>query len=390
MRHSTRGEVDPFIVMDVMEAARRAEAAGRHVIHMEVGQPGTGAPKAARDRLAAAMEAGPLGYTVALGLPDLRTAIAALYAEWYGLDLDPARVIVTAGASGAFLLAFSALWDAGEKVGLGEPGYPSYRQILRAMSLEPVALPTSPESRFQPRPEDVTEDLSGLIVASPANPTGTMLGRDALRALATACGDAGAAMVSDEIYHGLQYEGRAISALEVTDEVYVVNSFSKYFSMTGWRLGWLVVPVAHVRLVERLAQNMFICAPHASQVAALGALSPEGRAELDGHVRVYARNRQVLIDGLAAAGITRIAPADGAFYVYADVSDFTDDSPAFAAEVLDEAGVAVTPGLDFDKARGAVWLRFSYAGATDEIVEGVARVQDFMRRRASPSAAAGG
>jgi aspartate/methionine/tyrosine aminotransferase len=379
MRHSRRSGVDPFIVMDVMEAARAAEEAGRDIVHMEVGQPGSGAPEAARRRLADEMEKGPLGYTVALGRPDLRRAIADLYGEWYGIDLDPARVILTSGASGGFLLAFTALFDAGDRVGLGEPCYPSYRQILTALSLTPVGLVTEAETRFQPVPEQLPPDLAGLIVASPANPTGTMLGRKELETLSDACGEKMISLISDEIYHGLQYEGRAVSALEVTDEVYVINSFSKYFSMTGWRLGWMVVPPDHVRIVERLAQNMFICPAHASQVAALGALSPEGRAELDEHRAIYARNREILLSGLAKAGLTRTAPADGAFYVYADVSELTGDSKALADRILEEAGVAVTPGLDFDKGRGAGTLRFSYARGTAEIEEGVTRLVRFFR-----------
>jgi aspartate/methionine/tyrosine aminotransferase len=381
MRVSRRSAVDPFIVMDVMEAARAAEAAGRDIVHMEVGQPGTGAPQAARDRLAAEMAKGPLGYTVALGRPDLRAAIAALYAEWYDLDLDPARVVLTAGASGGFILAFSALFDAGARVGLGEPCYPSYRQILSAMSLTPVGLRTEAAGRFQPTPAQIGADLDGLIVASPANPTGTMLDRAALSALAAACGEADTALISDEIYHGLQYDGRAVSALEVTDEVYAINSFSKYFSMTGWRLGWMVVPEAHIRVIERLAQNLFICPSHAAQVAALGALSPEGRAELDAHREVYSENRAILTAGLASAGLTKTAPADGAFYVYADVGDWTDDSRQLAAEILAEAGVAVTPGLDFDKTRGHHTLRFSYAQGTEAIAEGVARLKAFFAAR---------
>jgi aspartate/methionine/tyrosine aminotransferase len=380
MRHSTRSEVDPFIVMDVMEAARAAEEAGRDIVHMEVGQPGSGAPEAARARLRQEMEHGPLGYTVALGRPDLRAAIAELYGEWYDLDLDPARVVLTSGASGGFLLAFTALFDAGEKVALGEPCYPSYRQILTALSLRPVGLVTEAETRFQPVAGQLTDDLSGLIVASPANPTGTMLGKAELQGLAEACGEKLISLISDEIYHGLQYEGRAVSALEVTDEVYVINSFSKYFSMTGWRLGWMVVPPDHVRRVERLAQNMFICPAHSSQVAALGALSPEGRAELDEHRVTYTKNREVLLAGLEAAGLTRSAPADGAFYVYADVGHLTDDSRALAGRILEEAGVAVTPGLDFDKARGHRTLRFSYARGTAEIEEGVARLTRFFAR----------
>ena len=383
MRVSTRSQVDPFIVMDVMEAARAAEEAGRHIIHMEVGQPGTGAPGAARDRLAAEMEAGPLGYTVALGRPDLRAGIAALYGEWYGIDLDPARVVVTAGASGAFILAFSALFDADDKVGLGEPCYPSYRQILRAMSLTPVGFQTYETSRFQPTPDDLTDDMAGLIVASPANPSGTMLDKAAMGALVDASTSRGISLISDEIYHGLQYRDRAVSALECSDDLYVVNSFSKYFSMTGWRLGWLVVPEEHIRTVERLAQNLFICPPHAAQVAALGALSPEGRTELDRHREIYAANRALMLAGLAKAGFDHVAPADGAFYVYADASAHTGDSLAFAAEILDKAGVAVTPGLDFDPVRGAHWLRFSYARASAEIEEGLARLQDFMSARAA-------
>ncbi|WP_224815127.1 pyridoxal phosphate-dependent aminotransferase [Hasllibacter sp. MH4015] len=381
MQHSRRAQVDPFIVMDVMEQARAAEEAGRHIIHMEVGQPGTGAPEAARAQLAEEMGQGPLGYTVALGRPDLRAEIAALYGEWYDLDIDPARIVLTAGASGAFILAFTALFDAGARVALGEPCYPSYRQILTALSLEPVGLQTQADTRYQPTPAHLEDGLDGLIVASPANPTGTMLFEPELRALSEACTERGIALISDEIYHGLQYEGRAVSALEVTDDVYVINSFSKYFSMTGWRLGWMVVPPDHVRIIERLAQNMFICPSHAAQVAALGAMSAEGRAELDGHRAVYGRNRQILLDGLARAGLTKTAPADGAFYVYADVGEFTDDALVFAADILREAGVAVTPGLDFDKTRGARALRFSYARSTADIEEGVARLIRFMAAR---------
>ncbi len=373
MRTSARGEVDPFIVMDVMEAARRLEASGRSVVHMEVGQPGTPAPAAARRALAAAMEAGPLGYTVALGLPELRGRIARLYRERYGVDLDPGRVVVTAGSSAAFILAFTSLFAAGERVALGEPGYPSYRHILRALDLVPVGLPTGPEARFQPVAGQLGGDLAGLIVASPANPTGTMLARPELAALIGAAAERGIAVVSDEIYHGIDYGGRAVTALEISDEVYVVNSFSKYFSMTGWRVGWLVVPEAHVRRIERLVQNLFICAPHASQVAALAAMDEV--EELERNVGVYRANRALMLEGLPRAGFARIAPPDGAFYIYADVSGMTDDSRALAARILREAGVAVTPGLDFDPRRGGGTLRFSYAGATAEMAEGIARLE---------------
>ncbi len=380
MRISTRSNVDPFIVMDVMQAASAAEAAGRHIIHMEVGQPGTGAPRGAVNALAKAMDNGPLGYTVALGLPALRARIAQMYGEWYNVDLDPARVVITPGSSGGFILAFTALFDTGDKVGIGAPGYPSYRQILKALALNPIDLPTAPENRYQPVPADFSQmDLAGLLVASPANPTGTMLDRGAMGALIDACADKGASFISDEIYHGVEYEKKAVTALEVTDDCYVINSLSKYFSMTGWRVGWMVVPEDHVRVVERIAQNMFICAPHASQIAALAAMECED--ELQANMDVYRANRAMMLDGLKAAGFTTFAPPDGAFYVYADVSDLTEDSRALASEILDKAGVAVTPGLDFDPVRGHKTLRFSYARSTADIGEGLARLQRFMASR---------
>ena len=380
MKRSRRGQVDAFIVMDVVEAARRAEENGRHIIHMEVGQPGTGAPEGATRAVAEALGA-PLGYTTSLGLPALRAGIAALYQRWYGLTLDPARIVVTSGSSGAFLLAFTALFDRGARVGLGEPGYPSYRQILRALDLTPVGIACAAEHRLQPVPEDLAGlELEGLIVASPGNPSGTMLDRAALGALMGYCAERGIAFVSDEIYHGLHYGARAVSALEISDEAYVINSFSKYFAMTGWRVGWMVVPPDHIRTVERLAQNLFICAPHVAQVAALAAL--ECIEDMEANRAIYAENRRLMLEGLPKAGFSRIAPPDGAFYIYADVSDLTADSRGLAAEILEGAGVAVTPGLDFDPHRGGTTLRFSYAGATADVVEGLRRLQDYMGRRA--------
>ncbi|MFD1341763.1 pyridoxal phosphate-dependent aminotransferase [Litorisediminicola beolgyonensis] len=380
MRNSRRGAVDPFIVMDVMEEARAAEEAGRSIVHMEVGQPGTPAPARAREALGVAMKDDALGYTVALGLPALRRRIARHYGERYGVDLDPARVVVTPGSSGAFLLAFTALFDAGEKVAIGRPGYPSYRQILRALDLEPVEVESAASHRYQPVPADLEGlDWQGLMIASPANPTGTMLDRGALGALIDCAEARGAAFISDEIYHGIEYEARAVTALELSDKVCVINSFSKYYSMTGWRVGWMVLPEAQLRQVERLAQNLFICAPHAAQVAALAAMDAE--EELQANLAVYAENRGLMLEGLPKAGFTRIAPPDGAFYVYADVSELTEDSRAFAAEILQGAGVAVTPGLDFDPERGATTLRFSYARATADIEEGLARLARFMEDR---------
>ena len=380
MRKSKRSEVDPFIVMDVLEAARAAEASGRHIIHMEIGQPGTPAPVAAREALANRMMSDPLGYTVALGLPELRARIARLYKDWYGVDVSPDRIVVTSGSSGAFLLAFNALFDSGARIGIGEPGYPSYRQILTALGMETVGIQTSEAARFQPVPADLNGlDLDGLMVASPANPSGTMLGRDELTALIEACQKTDTAFISDEIYHGIEYEAKAVTALEISDEVYVINSFSKYFSMTGWRVGWMVVPQDHVRRIERLAQNMFICPPHASQIAALAALDCD--RELQDNLAVYSENRKLMIEGLPKAGFDRIAPPDGAFYIYADISHLTDDSLGFAKEILDQAGVAVTPGLDFDKQRGKGTLRFSYASDTNDIREGLERLKRFMDKK---------
>ena len=381
MRNSSRSEVDPFIVMDVMEAARAAEAAGRHIIHMEVGQPSSPAPEAARAALTDRMAADPLGYTVALGIPELRARIAKLYKDWYGVDVSADRIVVTSGSSGAFLLAFTALFDGGAKVGIGEPGYPSYRQILTALGMETVGIQTSEAARYQPTPQDLEGlELDGLMVASPANPSGTMLGYAELKELIDACHAKSTAFISDEIYHGIEYEAKAVTALEISDDVYVINSFSKYFSMTGWRVGWMVVPPDHVRRIERLAQNMFICPPHASQIAALAALDCED--ELQANLAVYAENRRLMLEGLPDAGFYRIAPPDGAFYVYADISHLTNDSLGFCKQILDQADVAVTPGMDFDKQRGNGTLRFSYARSTDDICEGLKRLKAFMETRA--------
>ena len=378
MRRSRRSDVDPFIVMDVMEAARLEEDAGRHIIHMEVGQPATGAPSDAVAALKTAMDDDALGYTVALGLPALRARIAQLYMDWYGVKVSPERVVVTAGSSAAFQLAFISLFDAEDRVAIGDPGYPSYRNILKALDIDVASIATGLEARFQPTVKELQaeKNLAGLLVASPSNPTGTMLDRDALEALISHCEAQGIAFISDEIYHGIEYGKKAVSALEISDDVYVINSFSKYFSMTGWRIGWMIVPEAHVRRLERLMQNLFICAPHASQIAALAALDSIG--ELEDNLAMYERNRALLLEELPKAGFDKIAPPDGAFYIYADVSELTDDSVTLAKQILLEAGVAVTPGVDFDPARGHKTLRFSYARSTEDIIEGVRRLKAWM------------
>ena len=379
MKNSARGSVDPFIVMDVMEAASKIEKAGHDVIHLEVGQPGTSAPILAKESVIDSLSASTLGYTVALGIPELRKKIAELYWHWYKVEVDPQRIIVTPGSSGAFILAFTGLFDAGDAVGVGSPGYPSYRQILKALSLNTVTIKALSDNKFQPVPTDVMNNkLDGLLVASPANPTGSMLNRDELEKLMAACKKKETAFISDEIYHGIEYETRAVSALEVSDDCFVINSFSKYFSMTGWRLGWIVVPNKHIRQFERLAQNMFICAPHISQIAALGAL--DAHHELNQNVETYKTNRAMLTEQLPKLGLANFAPPDGAFYFYVDVSEYTDNSVNFANEILDEVNVAVTPGIDFDPDRGLKTIRLSYACSTPDLKEGLRRLNNFMSK----------
>lgn len=381
MKSSERSNVGPFIVMDVMENARKLEEQGHHIIHMEVGQPSTGAPQKAIEALTNAMENDALGYTVALGLPELRTGIAKLYKDWYGLDISPERVVVTAGSSAAFQLAFISLFNPNDNVAIGDPGYPSYRNTLKALSLNPVSIETTLANRYQPTVSDLQKhnDLDGLLVASPSNPTGTMLDKDALKALIDHCQKNDIAFISDEIYHGLEYDKKAVTALEISDDVYVINSFSKYFSMTGWRIGWMVVPQNHVRRIERLMQNLFICAPNASQVAATAAL--DCQEELSKNLELYARNRDYLMQELPKAGFTKIAPPDGAFYIYADVSDFGFNSVDLANEILENAKVSVTSGLDFDPKRGNTTLRFSYARSHEDMIEGVKRLKEWYKKR---------
>ena len=378
MKKSKRSNVDPFIVMDVMESARKAEANGKHVIHMEVGQPGTPAPKRAKQFISDEISNNDLGYTVTLGLPELRNRISKLYGDWYNIDLNPDRIIVTTGSSGAFILSFAALFDVGDRVGIAAPGYPSYRQILKSQDLIPIDIFTELQNKFQPIPKDIKENnLNGLLVASPANPTGSMLDKKKLEALINTAHENKVSFISDEIYHGIQYENNPTSALEISNECYVINSFSKYFSMTGWRVGWMIVPEDHVRQVERLSQNLFICPPHVSQLTALSAM--DAKEELNTKVEVYKKNRSILLEELTKAGLNKFSPPDGAFYIYIDISEYSKDSLNFCKEVLDKPGVAITPGLDFDQKRGNSTIRFSYARSTEDIIEGVNRIKKFMK-----------
>jgi len=384
MKISTRSRTAPFLAMDVLAEAVDLETAGADVIHLEIGEPAHGAPQAARAALIDALGRGEgMGYTAGTGRADLRAAIAGLYARRQGIEIAPERIIVTAGSSAGFSLAFLTLFDAGARVAIADPSYPCYRNILSALGLVPVRLEATIESAFQPTPaalDALAEGgaLSGLLVASPANPTGSMLGHGALADLAAWCAARRAALISDEIYHGLSFGAPATSALEITDDVIVINSFSKYHAMTGWRIGWMVVPEAMARPMETLAQNLFICASHAGQIAALGAMSEAGEAEVAAHLAGYRANRDAVLEALASLDFTEIAPADGAFYAYATLPASAPDSPEFCRRLLADAKVATTPGLDFDPARGHRTVRFSFAQAPGRVAEGVARLRAFM------------
>src|SRR5579863_2967710 len=377
---SSRGRIPPFIAMDVLRAANERAATGAEVLHLEVGQPSTPAPAAVVAAAERALRSEALGYTDALGISPLRRAIARHYRDRYGVDLDSARVIVTVGSSGGFLLAFLAAFDAGDRIGMVSPGYPAYRNILRALGLEPVEIPAGPAERYQPTPallERLDRPLDGLIVASPANPTGTMLSPDDLATLVRYCEVRGIRLISDEIYHGITYDRVEATALASSAHAIVVNSFSKYFSMTGWRLGWLILPADLVRPVECLAQNLFISPPALSQHAAMAAF--DCREELDANVARYRENRALLLRELPKAGFDRLAPPDGAFYIYADVAHLTNDSDEFCRRILADTGVAMTPGADFDPARGSGTLRISFAGSTETIAEAARRLRDWRR-----------
>ncbi len=379
---SRRSAIAPFIVMEVLAAANRQAAQGQDILHLEVGEPGGGPPAAVLEAARAALGQAPLGYSEALGLPALRERLARHYGETYGIELAPDRLALTIGASGAFILAFLAAFDAGARVAVAEPGYPAYRNILAALGIEVVPIATTIETRYQPTPDlldRVTGRLDGLVLASPANPTGSMLGREQLQALAAYCRQRGIRLIADEIYHGITYEQPATTMLEVEPRAVIVNSFSKYFCMTGWRLGWLVLPDELTGPVERLAQSLFIAPPTIAQHAALGAFA--ARPELDLRVQAYRRNRDRLTLALREAGLEGIAPADGAFYLYVDIGATGQGSRALAAQLLKETGVAVTPGVDFDQPRGERFVRLSFAGPEAVVATAAERLRAWFRSR---------
>ncbi len=378
MNRSRGADISAFIVMEVMKAAAEREAAGGDVIHMEVGQPGTKAPAKVLAAAQAALDQELIGYTGALGIPELRAAIARHYGDFYGIEVPAARIIVTTGSSGAFLLSFLSAFDAGDRVVMAEPGYPAYRNILTALGRVPVGLPCHADTHFQPTPallDRIEGPLHGLLVASPSNPTGTMIKHDEMKALVDYSLGRGLHFISDEIYHGITFDAPAVTALEFTDEAIIINSFSKYFSMTGWRLGWMVVPERLLPLCEKLAQNFFISPPALSQHAAVAAF--DCREEIEANIAVYARNRDLLLREFPKLGLSRLAAADGAFYIYADVRDYTNDSVDFCRRMLAETGIAATPGVDFDPHRGHVYVRFSFAGTTEAMERAVAALKSW-------------
>jgi aspartate/methionine/tyrosine aminotransferase len=382
LKIAARSQIAPFIAMDVLARANAHAAAGRDVIHLEVGEPGGGAPARVLDAARRALDAGQVGYTEALGRPALRAAIAEHYRRSYGITLDPERVVVTVGASGAFVLSFLAMFDPGDRVIVPEPAFPAYKNILQALGIEVVRIGLGPESHFKPTVamlERVPTPVHGLIVASPANPTGTMFDRSELAALATFCRARGIRLVADEIYHGITYEQPASTVLELDANAVVINGFSKYFCMTGWRLGWLIVPPDLVRPIELLAQNLFISPPALAQEAALAAFAC--RDELDRRVETYRRSRHALLDRLRRGGLDRFAPVDGAFYLYADVSHLTDDSHDLCTRILEGTGVALTPGADFDGASGHRYLRLAFAGDPDQVIRGADRLTEWLVSR---------
>jgi aspartate/methionine/tyrosine aminotransferase len=382
LQPSARSDVPPFMVMDVVAAASRLEAEGRRIVHMEVGQPATGAPATAIAEVSAALASGPHGYTATLGIASLRQRIARAYREWHGLDIDAERIVVTTGSSAGFMLAFLAAFEPGDRVAVALPGYPPYRHILSALGCEPVFIETSAETRWSITSESLLaahreRPLKGLVVASPANPTGTMMTAQALTELIRCAEDAGIAVISDEIYHGLDYAFAAQSAARISSDTIIINSFSKYFCMTGWRIGWMVVPPQLLRAIERLQQNLAISVPTLSQIAAEAAF--DGRAELEQIKHGYEDNRRILLEGLPRAGLDSFLPVDGAFYLYADISRFSNDSFEFASRMLEQAGVAATPGVDFDPLRGQRFLRLCYAGARNEMREAVERIGNWLK-----------
>lgn len=377
-----RAQVPPFHVMDVLSAAQARQRSHGDVVSLAPGQPTVGAPEPVKRAAAHALREHNLGYTVQLGIPELREAIAGHYQRRYALDVSSEDVIVTTGSSGGFLLSFLAAFDVGDRVAMARPGYPAYRNLLTTLGCEVVEFPAGARTRFQPTTELLDElgPIDGLVVASPSNPTGTVLPQSELAAITGWCSSRGVQLISDEIYHGITYGTEPGCAWRSWTESVVLGSFSKYFAMTGWRLGWMLVPQRLHRAVDVLAGNFNICAPALAQYAAVAAFEPDSYAELDEHVAHYRSNRDRLLEGLTSIGLDKLAPVDGAFYAHADVSEYTDDSLSWCQRLLADTGLAITPGIDFDPVDGGKFVRFSFAGAEADVVEGVRRLGTWLGR----------
>ena len=379
LKVSNRGMINPFIVMDVMRSANKLEELGEDVIHLEVGQPSTPAPLRVIEAAQEALNKEVLGYTDSLGLPFLRERIAEYYSTFYGVSLNPSRVVVTTGSSGGFLLAFLSAFEPGDRVALVAPGYPAYRNILTALGVEPVIIETTAADKFQPTIELLKNSgkLDGLILASPSNPTGTMISREEMKQLVNWCSIAGVRLISDEIYHGITYGTKSETVADLDENAIIINSFSKYFSMTGWRLGWIIVPDELMRSIECLCQNIFISPPTLSQHAGVEAFNSS--EELLANIKRYTKNREILLKYLPSAGSSDIAPADGAFYLYANIESISDDSEEFCRRMLSEALVATTPGVDFDPFNGKRYIRFSFSGSESDMITACERLTNWKQ-----------
>ncbi|WP_240554531.1 pyridoxal phosphate-dependent aminotransferase [Acetobacter cibinongensis] len=384
IRLSHRSVVAPFHAIDIMSEALKLERSGQSIIHLAIGQPSAPTPQRARIAASEMLSHGRIGYTEALGIPALRARIAHHYQETYSLDISPERVAVTTGSSAAFTLAFLALFDVGDCVAIPTPGYPAYRNILKTLGLDSIEIPTTHESRWTVTPEQIAQayakkPLKGIVLASPNNPDGTMMRPDRLEAVVNCCADHGIRLIMDEIYHGLVYDFPTVSALKFSDDAIVINSFSKYYCMTGWRIGWMIMPEGMARTAECLAQNLALSVNELSQITALAAFDAE--EELEAVKAGYADNREYLLRRLPEIGLTSFHPPDGGFFIYTDVSHLTDDSMIFARDLLHEAGVSVAPGIDFDRRQGSKYIRLSFAGKKDDIEEGCQRIADFIAKK---------
>ena len=379
LKISNRSLIPPFIVMDVMRAANERAASGSDVLHLEVGQPSSPAPKKVIETAQFVLDDDKLGYTDALGISLLREKISGYYRDTYGVNLDPKRIVITTGSSGGLLLSFLSSFDVGDCVGMATPGYPAYKNMLKSLGVKVVEVPVDSKSHFQLKPKELdklSENLDGLIISSPSNPTGSMISSSDMRDLVDWCDRRGTRLISDEIYHGIVYGEQASTALSYGTDVIIINSFSKYFSMTGWRLGWMVIPESMIRSIECLAQNLYISPPSLSQMAAVAVF--DCMDELNENVARYRINRDILLEKLPNAGLERFAPVDGAFYIYANVSHLTNDSSEFCKRMLSEIGVAMTPGIDFDGINGKSYVRLCFAGATQDINQAAARLQKWL------------